>query len=221
MDYQRTLNRVETYFDESATEVWARLTSDAPVSKIRQTVRAGRENMRLHLLSHVQKDVKGLRILDAGCGTGQLAIDLAQKGADVTAIDISPALVDIAQSRTPANLAGKIDFQSGDLRNVQGTFDTIIAMDSLIYYQQSDLLDVLDRLGSISDQVLFTVAPRTPLLWLMWQTGKMFPREDRSPVMTPHAPDRLIRSWNGAGKISDLGRISQMFYISHAMEIKK
>ena len=33
--YLRTRNRVETYFDSTATKTWERLTSDAPVSGIR------------------------------------------------------------------------------------------------------------------------------------------------------------------------------------------
>ena len=40
-DYSATRDRVEQYFDRSATKVWERLTSDAPVSRIRQTVREG------------------------------------------------------------------------------------------------------------------------------------------------------------------------------------
>ncbi|MEO1317543.1 MAG: magnesium protoporphyrin IX methyltransferase, partial [Pseudomonadota bacterium] len=34
-----------TYFDRTAAETWKRLTSDAPVSRIRATVRAGRAEM--------------------------------------------------------------------------------------------------------------------------------------------------------------------------------
>ncbi|MEM6375843.1 MAG: magnesium protoporphyrin IX methyltransferase, partial [Pseudomonadota bacterium] len=38
MSYDRTRARVEDYFDRTATRTWERLTSDAPVSRIRQTV---------------------------------------------------------------------------------------------------------------------------------------------------------------------------------------
>ena len=77
MSYADTLTRVETYFDRTATEVWARLTSDAPVSRVRETVRAGRETMRAKLLATLPADLTGARVLDAGCGTGAMAAELA------------------------------------------------------------------------------------------------------------------------------------------------
>jgi len=70
MTYESTRNTVETYFDRTATKTWERLTSDAPVSGIRATVRAGRERMRQLLLSKLPADLRGARVLDAGCGTG-------------------------------------------------------------------------------------------------------------------------------------------------------
>ena len=41
-------DELEHYFDRTAVEAWKRLTSDAPVSRIRATVRAGRDEMRAH-----------------------------------------------------------------------------------------------------------------------------------------------------------------------------
>ncbi|QYU66011.1 hypothetical protein J4558_13445 [Leptolyngbya sp. 15MV] len=64
------------YFDRTAIKAWERLTSDAPVSGIRATVRAGRDAMRGTLLSWLPQDLTGRRILDAGCGTGALAMEL-------------------------------------------------------------------------------------------------------------------------------------------------
>ena len=46
MTYARTLSRIETYFDQTATRAWERLTSDAPVSRIRETVRRGRADLK-------------------------------------------------------------------------------------------------------------------------------------------------------------------------------
>ena len=91
---------LQTYFDRTAVEAWKRLTSDAPVGRIRATVRAGRDQMRATLLSWLPDDLTGRRILDAGCGTGALAIEAARRGADVTAIDLSPQLVALAQERS-------------------------------------------------------------------------------------------------------------------------
>ncbi|MBT5474680.1 MAG: methyltransferase domain-containing protein, partial [Rhodobacteraceae bacterium] len=97
MSYDQTLTRVETYFDQTATKTWERLTSDAPVSKIRETVRQGRDQMRATLLAELPEDLNGARVLDAGCGAGPTTVELAARGAHVVAIDISPALIDIAR----------------------------------------------------------------------------------------------------------------------------
>ena len=59
MSYEATRARVETYFDRTATEVWERLTSDAPVSRIRQTVREGRDEMRAQMLARLPADLTG------------------------------------------------------------------------------------------------------------------------------------------------------------------
>ena len=88
--YRRTRGELETYFDRTAAEAWARLTSTAPVGRIRATVRAGRDRMRALLLDTLPLDLRGRRILDAGCGTGAFAIEAARRGAQVVATSLRP-----------------------------------------------------------------------------------------------------------------------------------
>ncbi len=222
MSYDATRDRVEHYFDRTATKVWERLTSDAPVSRIRETVRKGRDQMRAKLLSSLPGDLTGMRVLDAGCGAGQMTHELALRGADVVAVDISPTLVKIAQDRLPQHLHHKVKFSSGDMLSADlGGFDHVIAMDSLIYYSQADIRAALANLGERTrGSVAFTVAPRTPLLMTMWYAGKAFPRSDRSPVMIPHGPARLSKTVSDIGQLNDLGRVNSGFYISQALEFR-
>lgn len=219
-DYAATRARVETYFDRTATRVWDRLTSDAPVSRIRQTVREGRDRMRAVMLSRLPDDLRGARVLDAGCGTGLMTAELAARGADVVAVDISPSLISIAEQRLSPDLGPKVRFQAGDmLCDSHGGFDFVMAMDSLIYYGAADIAGALDRLGGRTTQaVVFTVAPRTPFLMAFWGLGQMFPRTDRSPTMVPHAPDRLARLTGG--RVRPVERVSRGFYISHCLEYR-
>ena len=141
MNYDQTLSRVETYFDKTALKTWERLTSTAPVSRIRQSVRDGRNQMRTKLISQLPKDLSGARVLDAGCGTGQLSEELALRGCQVVAADISPSLIQVARSRIPTHLQKNIEFITGDMVSPElGNFDYVIAMDSLIYYNRTDLL---------------------------------------------------------------------------------
>jgi magnesium-protoporphyrin O-methyltransferase len=218
--YAATLSRVEDYFDRSATEVWARLTSDAPVSRIRQTVREGRDRMRATVLARLPPDLRGARVLDAGCGAGQMTADLAARGAEVTAVDISPALIAIARARLPAGLPGRVTFASGDmLDDSLGRFDFVVAMDSMIYYRTSDIAAALDRLGARTAQaVVFTVAPRTPLLIGLYTLGKFFPRADRAPRMVPQAFDPLARATGH--RIARIARVARGFYISDCLEFR-
>jgi 2-polyprenyl-3-methyl-5-hydroxy-6-metoxy-1,4-benzoquinol methylase len=57
-------------------------------------------------------DVAGLQVLDAGCGEGYLSRLLAERGAHVTGIDISPRLIELARAKDPA---GTIDYRLADL----------------------------------------------------------------------------------------------------------
>jgi magnesium-protoporphyrin O-methyltransferase len=57
--YQQRRGEIETYFDRTAAAAWSKLTSDAPVSGIRATVRAGRDRMRATLLSFLPDDLRG------------------------------------------------------------------------------------------------------------------------------------------------------------------
>ena len=218
-DYASTLSRVEDYFDRSATKVWERLTSDAPVSGIRQTVREGRDRMRAVMLGRLPADLRGVRVFDAGCGAGQMTAELAARGADVMAVDISPALVDIARNRLPAEHAHKVTFASGDMTADYGRFDFVLAMDSLIYYGTQDITSALHRLGrNTAHAVIFTVAPRTPFLMTFWTLGKAFPRSDRSPIMVPHAFGTLNRATDA--RLTKIERVSRGFYISECLEYR-
>ncbi|MGX9355951.1 magnesium protoporphyrin IX methyltransferase [Roseobacteraceae bacterium S113] len=222
MSYEATRSRVEHYFDQTATKTWERLTSDAPVSKIRETVRQGRDQMRETLLARLPEDMTGRRVLDAGCGTGMVTEILAMRGAEVVAVDISPQLVEIARKRLSKTLAQRVTFHAGDMLSGElGAFDHVLAMDSLIYYNTGDIRNALQVLGERTrENVVFTVAPRTPLLMAMWNVGKLFPRSDRSPTMIPHDPRRLQRALAGSGDLKDLGRVSRGFYISQALEFR-
>lgn len=55
-------------------------------------------------------EVRGRSILDAGCGQGDLTLHLLDKGARVTALDVSPEMVDVVRRRALRlpNHAGKL-----------------------------------------------------------------------------------------------------------------
>jgi ubiquinone/menaquinone biosynthesis C-methylase UbiE len=76
-------------------------------------------------------DIKpGMKVLDVACGSGNLAIIAAQKGADTTGIDIAENLVESAKKRAKA--AGlDIKFEQGDAEALpyeDNTFDVVMTM---------------------------------------------------------------------------------------------
>ncbi|MBY6204870.1 magnesium protoporphyrin IX methyltransferase [Halomonas denitrificans] len=226
--YQAKRSQLLTYFDRTAVDAWRRLTSDEEVGRIRASVRAGRDEMRRTLLAWLPEDLSGQRVLDAGCGTGATAVELARRGADVLAVDIAPKLVELAADRAPDDLPGTIDFRVGDLLDpALGRFDAVIAMDSLIHYQPDDCVRVLGDLGRrVDGSILFTFAPRTVLLSMMHAAGKLFPRGNRAPMIEPVRHRRLcamiernpgLRDWS----IARTRRVHSAFYISQAMELRR
>jgi magnesium-protoporphyrin O-methyltransferase len=227
VSYKRRRAEVENYFDRTAAEAWSRLTSDAPVGRIRQTVRAGRESMRNLLLDWLPADLAGRRVLDAGCGTGLLAVEAARRGAEVVAVDLSPTLIELARQRRPADIdPDRLTFLVGDMWDPElGEFDHIVAMDSLIHYDLNDAVRVLAGLGGIAhSSIVFTFAPRTRLLAAMHAVGRLFPRGDRAPAIEPVIEDRLWQRLGSDSGLATWGRgrqqlVSSGFYTSKAFEL--
>jgi magnesium-protoporphyrin O-methyltransferase len=226
MSYEQRRGQIEDYFDRTAVAAWEKLTSDAPVGRIRASVRAGRDQMRNTLLSWLPADLSGKRVLDAGCGTGAFSVEAARRGAEVVAIDLSPTLVNLARQRLPADLADRIDFQSGDMLSpALGEFDHVVAMDSVIHYSAEDAVGALAQLAQrTSGSMVFTFAPRTPLLAAMITVGRWLPRKDRAPWLQPMAAEKIIglmrdhaalRAWSA----QRTQRVSSGFYKSQALEL--
>jgi magnesium-protoporphyrin O-methyltransferase len=223
--YQERRGQIENYFDRTAVAAWEKLTSDAPVGRIRATVRAGRDRMRATLLSWLGEDLRGKRVLDAGCGTGALAVEAARRGAQVVAIDLSPTLVNLARERIPHDVAHLVEFHSGDMLDpALGHFDHVVAMDSIIHYETDDAVRALAQLAErTTGSMVFTFAPRTPLLAAMISVGRLFPRSDRAPWLEPMAQERIARLMKGHSVLDPWAcartqRVSSGFYTSQAME---
>ena len=226
--YAERRDRIEAYFDRTAADAWARLTSDAPVGRIRRTVRAGRDEMRGAILEWLPADLRGRRVLDAGCGTGAFAVEVARRGAEVVAVDISPTLVGLARERAAAQVRdqGRVSFRVGDMLDPgHGRFDHVVAMDSLIHYALPDAVRALAGLAARAERsIVFTFAPRTPALAAMHAVGRLFPRGDRAPALEPVAEARLLGRLSAEPGLAGweqgrARRVARGFYISHAMEL--
>jgi magnesium-protoporphyrin O-methyltransferase len=225
--YQQRRGQIQTYFDRTASEAWKRLTSDAPVSGIRATVRAGRDEMRRTLLEWLPEDLHGKRVLDAGCGTGALAVQAARRGATVVAIDVAATLVDLARERAAGECGdGSVEFLVGDMLDpALGRFDHVVAMDSLIHYRAPDTVAVLAGLAARTEaSIVFTFAPKTVPLAMMHAVGRLFPRRDRAPAIEPvgEAALRALLAAEPALQSFTPGRTRRVvsgFYTSQALEL--
>jgi len=231
--YLQRRSEIEHYFDRTAAQTWERLTSTDPVGRIRATVRAGRDEMRSLLMSWLPEDMTGMKLLDAGCGTGALALCAAQRGAQVIAVDLSENLIQVARTRYASlsplskgsQLKGSVEFSSGDMLSADwGEFDYVVGMDSLIHYDAQDLINGVNILSQRTRQaILFTFPPRNPLLALAHTVGQLFPKSDRSPSLAPVSQNKLRRAFEETivptgwveGKTA---RVSKGFYTSQAWE---
>ena len=73
-------------------------------------------------------NVKSLRILDAGCGTGRHAIPMAKQGAEIIAYDPSPEMLSKAKQKAKAQKLN-VDFRTGTIEDIDsnpGKFDLVL-----------------------------------------------------------------------------------------------
>src|SRR5215213_4042764 len=76
--------------------------------------------------------IKGLKVLDLGCGDGTTALPAARRGAEVLGVDIARNLVEAGNRRARAAGLGNCRFQEGDASDLNGLtdhhFDVVVSM---------------------------------------------------------------------------------------------
>jgi magnesium-protoporphyrin O-methyltransferase len=140
------------------------------------------------------------------------------------AVDLSATLTDLARERLDPSLRDRVTFLAGDMLDpALGSFDYVVAMDSLIHYRLADAIVALGRLASrTSTAMAITFVPRTPLLGAMITAGRLFPRGDRSPAVEPVTPRAHAEAVERALPFWTLGRRQRIrggFYTSEAVEL--
>jgi 2-polyprenyl-3-methyl-5-hydroxy-6-metoxy-1,4-benzoquinol methylase len=103
-----------------------------------ERVRTGTDHNRVYLLDEATLealgDLKGTRVLDAGCGEGRFARMMAERGARATGIDLSSRMIELARAEEEKSPLG-IDYHVADMADLSaldsGTFDVAVAYLSL------------------------------------------------------------------------------------------
>ena len=79
-----------------------------------------------HVMTYAPRSV-----LDAGCGTGRVAIELARRGVDVVGVDLDAHFVDAARGKAPA-----LEWHEADLATVVlgRTFDLVLLAGNVMIF---------------------------------------------------------------------------------------
>ncbi len=110
-------------------------------------------------------DVGGISILDAGCGSGRYAVELARRGAHVTGIDIAPAMLEVARARAEvAGVADRCSFAQAGIEALEPDAgrEIVLAIGVLDYV--ADPRPILRALAGLTGSLLVASYPR-PLAW--------------------------------------------------------
>jgi len=139
------------------------------------------------LVNHA-RIAQGMRLLDVACGTGVVAITAARRGATVTAIDLTPQLLE--RARENARLAEvEVDWHEGDVESLPfeaGQFDAVLSQFGHIFAPRpevavAEMLRVLKPGGTLA----FSTWPPE---FLVGQTGALAARYAPPPPNGIPAP---------------------------------
>ena len=100
---------------------------------------------RIERLLDLARVQPGDRVLDLGCGRGEVAVQAARRGAQVVALDYSAAALELAQAivdRQPVEIRGRIHLQRADAKRLPypgQVFDRVLLSDIVEHLQPWEL----------------------------------------------------------------------------------
>jgi 2-polyprenyl-6-hydroxyphenyl methylase/3-demethylubiquinone-9 3-methyltransferase len=153
----------------------------------------------LHLLNPVRAGfvaerttLRGARVLDVGCGGGLLSEALAREGAAVTAIDLAPAMIEVAQLHAAEQGLG-IDYRVCEAEKLIGAnYDAVTCMEMLEHVPEpARMVETLARIVRPGGALFISTINRNLKSFLLAIVGaeyilRLIPRGT-------HEYERLIR----------------------------
>lgn len=91
----------------------------------------GEADLVTALLDERHGKVEGARVMDAGCGTGRVAIELARRRLHVVGVDLDASMLDRAREKAPA-----LDWRERDLSTMDDgdVFDLVVLAGNVLIY---------------------------------------------------------------------------------------
>jgi SAM-dependent methyltransferase len=151
-------------------------------------------------------NVTGARVLDLGCGAGSYSIWFAERGAQVTGLDLSETMISLA-TRKAEERGLRIDLQVADIREPLpfGGFEFDLVFTATALHYVEDLANLFRDIGRVmkgSGRFLASV--------LHPMSTAYFPLADGEDQSGPHYFGEQLRSiatpWLGYGEVPDEGR---------------
>ena len=129
------------------------------------------DSFEKHNLDRLIEGAKGKKVLDAGAGTGRLALRLHNAGATVTALDMSPEMLNTIRRKKPA-----IETVEGDMEAMpfgDSSFDMVFSSLAMVHLKRVDrfLEECYRMLKDDGVAVVVNVHYRKPLM-LVDKQGK-------------------------------------------------
>jgi magnesium-protoporphyrin O-methyltransferase len=215
--------RVHRYFETSGFSRWTAIYGSGDIPPIWKVIRDGHQRALDTVIAWVGKD-ENVTALDAGCGTGTLAIALADHGYEVDGFDVSAPMVHFAKyinsgrtRKTPPT------FTVGDIAAVEGTartYDLVCCLDVLFHYPVEEASVMLTRLAKLSDRKLVaSFALRTMMNDFWMKVGTKFHSKNRMTKLFMFSYDEIEKLMAANGfKITRSRRVKFFFYDSFVFE---
>jgi 2-polyprenyl-3-methyl-5-hydroxy-6-metoxy-1,4-benzoquinol methylase len=131
------------YWDSKAKEYAGQAVSMWPNNNLNRHY----DRETISVITSYLPDVRGMTVLDVGCGTGRVSRHLAERGAEVTGIDFSARSIDIAEGQSAADNP-RYRTQSVFELEDRDAYDVAVSWGSITFAcgNRADLAEVMARL---------------------------------------------------------------------------
>lgn len=168
---------------------------------------------------------RGTKLLDLGCGAGGASVLAAQLGANVTGVDASTNLIEVARERMP-----ETPFQVGEIEDLpfpDGSFDVVFAANVFQFADDQrkavrEARRVLDRGGRLVVG-MWCEPERNEMGVFMKAIGPLMPPTPESPSPPSIAVrENLVELLEGSGfHVAGEGEVACEFSFSNREELRR